>query len=111
VIFDFTKLVDIAGFPPAEIRYVVEVLDVSPQDADFRGFCIGPNPLVAFSYCSTDEPIQAFEPAGSTFDIATAVFGFDPGLSVTTPEPTTGGLLLVAACFLCALVALRLRMA
>jgi hypothetical protein len=111
VVFDLTKLVVIAGFPPAEINYAIEVVDVSPEGAEFWGFCTGPNPLVAFPYCSTDEPIGVFEPAGSTFDIAKDVFGFDPGLSVTTPEPSTGGLLFVAACFLCAFGALGRRMA
>jgi len=114
VVFDFTKLVVIAGFPPSEIRWAVQVLDVSPQGALFQGVCQGPIlPATgnAYPFCSTDNPIQVFEPAGSTFDIATDIFGFDPGLSVTTPEPSTGGLLLVAACFLCAFVALHRRMA
>jgi hypothetical protein len=100
--------------------YEVVVEQVSPQGAEFWGFCItalapGPSPLCPMG----DGPQTAFEPAGAFFDVATAVFGFDPGINppcahnscVTTPEPSTGGLLLVAGCFLCAFVALRRRMA
>ena len=117
-VYDFTALETFPGFPPAAIRWTVEVLDVSPLGADFWGFCKGPNPLVAAPYCPTDDPIQAFEAAGSTFNIAVDIWGFDPGLTypewttatLATPEPSTGGLL-VAACFLCAFVALGRRMA
>ena len=124
-VFDLTLREQAPGFPAVDVHYSVEVLDTSAQGADFWGFCsyAGQNNLFrqlpngtleAAPYCSTDEPIQAFEPAGASFDIATAVFGFDPGLNppyaVTTPEPSTGGLL-VAGCFLCAFVALCRRMA
>lgn len=106
MVFDFSLMV-----PTGEVLWSIEVIDTQPQGADFWGFCSGPyNPATgtAFPYCSTDEPIAGFGAAGTLapFDIATAIFGFDPGLnppSVTTPEPSTRGLLLVAGCFLCGL--------
>jgi hypothetical protein len=116
VVFDYSVFIAGAG----EVSWAIEVLDTQPAGADFWGFCRGPiNPATgtAFPYCSTDEPIQGFEPAGAPFgfDIVTQIFGFDPGLvyppSITTPEPSTRGLLLVAACFLFAFVALGRRMA
>jgi hypothetical protein len=79
IVFDYSLFLPGVG----EISWAIEVLDTQPQGADFWGFCQGPlNPATgtAFPYCSTDEPILAFEPAGSTFDIATAIFGFDTGL-------------------------------
>jgi len=115
IAFDYTYQIPTGG----QVRWVVEAFDASPAGASFYGYCTGPfNPVTndTYPWCSTDGfPIgPVFEPAGALFgDIATVIFGFDPGLnppSVPTPEPSTGGLL-VAGCFLCSLVALRLRMA
>jgi hypothetical protein len=115
IVFDYSAFITGVG----EVSWAIEVIDTQPQGVDFWGFCRGPfNPATgtAFPYCTTDEPIAGFEPvdAPQGFDIATEIFGFDPGLvypsSITTPEPSTGGLL-VAGCFLCAFVALRRRTA
>ena len=94
IVFDYTLV-------SPNVHWQVFVLETQPQGADFEGSCVGPIfPATgnAYPYCTTDNPIQAFEPAGSTFDIAVDIFGFNPGLrypgpSVTTPEPSTGGFL------------------
>ena len=96
-------------FPVAQdtITWEINVLDVSDAGADFWGFCIDPHAYaltngIANAFCSTDGPQSAFEPTGKPFpfDIATDVFGYDPGinpphdseplqasLAITTPEP------------------------
>ncbi len=93
-VYDFT-------LQPQQIRWAVAVLDTQPAGADFWGICVGYYP-----YCTTDNPIGGFEAAGSTFDIAVDIFGFDPGLYYTqaqgqaailsTPEPSTWLLILPA---------------
>jgi hypothetical protein len=102
------------GYPFVEIRtvdgvqieYTATVVDVTPLGWDLFVFCIGPNPLIAAPYCSTDEPVSAFLPFdGSIYQTVNTAFG------IPTPEPSTGGLLRVGACFLCAFVALGRRMA
>jgi hypothetical protein len=45
-IFDETRLVD-----GVDIRYVVEVIDITPQGFDLWDFCIGPNPLASKYDC------------------------------------------------------------
>ena len=117
IAFDFTYQIPTGG----QVEWTVEAFDATPAGAYFYGYCTAPfNPAFGdmYPYCLTDGyPIgPVFEPAGALFgDIATVIFGFDPGLNnpfvTATPEPSTGGLLLVAACSLCAFVALRRRMA
>jgi hypothetical protein len=120
-VFDLSGFFTIAGYPTSYVRYSVTVLEVDPTAVGYQGYCQGPIlPATgnAYPYCPTDEPWDFSIPKNVPYDFGTLTWlesyylgGFwNPGPAVSTPEPSTGGLL-VAGCFLCGFVALRRRMA
>ena len=87
------------------------IIDIMPHWVDTWAICTAP-PDLQHVDCFSDDPFGVSIPLVNGLipdgHIGFGVFG--PKWVVTTPEPSTGGLL-VAVCFLCAFVALRRRMA
>ena len=91
---------------PGQIELEAEVTLATPQGVVWVAVCIAEPPELQHVDCISDDPVDVFVPIGGSIyqEVHAAFF-------IPTPAPSTGGLLFVAACFLCAFVALRRRMA
>ena len=93
---------------PGQIELEAEVTLATPQGVVWVAVCIAEPPELQHVDCMGDigDEFGVFVPIGGSIyqEVHAAFF-------IPTPEPSTGGLLFVAACFLCAFVALRRRMA
>jgi hypothetical protein len=100
------RVEEIVPVPGGQIELEAEALNAFPQGVMWVAVCIAEPPELQHVDCISDDPVDVFVPIGGSIyqEVHAAFF-------IGTPEPSTGGLLLVAACFLCAFVALRRRMA